>query len=250
MIIRQISLIFVVGLFNCVGLADPIIAADQDKGQIAGHIIDSENRSAGGVMVVVCDQATGLPIDRRNHQPLVNYASDENILVTTSNDEGYFSFGDVADGKYRLLAQTWEDAKAASTKPLEKNGRIIRLHGIVQQVKVPSQEAEILTIKPLGSCSLEINTRPSVPNNSTLLVISRKPMSADPILGFAGWSGSFMQEMVGWNRMLLGKTTVHGLPPVKVYLGAFANDNNPGFGGTTVDVQANQRNQVTIPLIG
>jgi C-terminal processing protease CtpA/Prc len=58
-----------------------------------------------------------------------------------------------------------------------------------------------------------------------------------------------MRGMMTGNRMPLGKTTLHGLPEGRVHLAAFANDNNPGFGGVSCELKPHQTVYVSIPLI-
>lgn len=232
-----------------VGFPWSILVA-QSTDLISGQVVDDSSQSVADVMVVICDSETGLPIDHKNR--LIGKENNvENLRATTTDDDGKFSFQDLNQGKFRLLAQSWVDARELPDKPLDKNGRVVRLHGIAPTVELPFHDVErgTLTIHPLGNCTLEINTNPAVGNDSVLLVASRKPLAADPILGFAAWSGDFMKNMIFWNRMMHGKTTVHGLPPGKIFLAAFALDNNPGFGGIEIEIRENEMNQVTIPLI-
>jgi carboxyl-terminal processing protease len=82
-----------------------------------------------------------------------------------------------------------------------------------------------------------------------MLVISTEPLRADPILGFVGWGGPFMQNMLGGNRMPKGKTTVYGLPEGKVHVGLFANDNVPGFGTAEATIQPGKTTELYVPLV-
>jgi len=79
-----------------------------------------------------------------------------------------------------------------------------------------------------------------VPNDETVVVLSTAPTQADPVLGFAGWTPSFLQNMIGGNRMPGGRTVVSGLPEGTVYVAMFAADNVPGFLHAQVQIKAGQ----------
>ena len=223
-------------------------AAAQD-GTVAGSLWDAQDNPVRDAVVVVCDHATGIPVSRESFEPFTRNMQFQQLLFAVTDQRGAFAFRDVKPGVYRLIAQSWEDAEKPVDSILDVNGRVVRLRGVLPLVKVPSDGATGITLRPLGSAALDITTAPQAPNNETLLVVSEAEMAADPILGFAAWSGTFMPHMLAGNRMPLGKTIFRGLPAGTVHLAAFAGDNNPGFGGITCELTAGQTTVVSIPLI-
>ena len=220
-----------------------------DQGTLSGQVLDHQHRPVPGVMVIVCDAQTGIPVSRDTFERFTKDMQFQNLASMTSDEDGRFSQGNVKPGIYRLIAQSWDDATKPVAAPLEVNGRVVRLRGIVERLVVPSEEATRVTVRPCGTASLDLTTDPKSGNNDTLLVVSSQPLSADPVLAFAAWSGSFMPAMIAGNRMPLGRTTLHGLPQGRVHIAAFANDNNPGFGGTSCELKSDQTVFASIPLI-
>lgn len=223
-------------------------AAAQD-GTISGKVLDADKRPVAGALVVVCDQRTGIPIERETFQIFTRNIRSRNFVSAVSDEEGMFSVEQVKPGDYRLIAQSWEDARAPVTQAFQVNGSVIHLRGIAERVTVPSEEAARVSLRPLGDASLDVTTDPKSGNNATLLVVSRAPLAADPILGFSAWAGEFMPNMIAGNLMPLGKTTIHGLPAETVHIALFASDNNPGSGGVSVELEANETTTVAVPLI-
>ncbi len=227
-------------------LAGGIAAADE--GSLAGRVVDEQGRLVVGAMVLVCDQKSGFPVDAESFQPITE-KNLQTMAAEYSDERGEFSLAKVKPGEYRLLAQSWEDAKKPVRGPIEVNGATVRMHGLFERVKVPSDEAAQIVFRPLGTATLDVTTDPKAPNNETLLIISRAPLAADPILAFSAWSGEFIPQMIAANRMPLGRTTFHGMPEGVVHLAAFAADNNAGFGGATATLAAAQTSIASVPMI-
>jgi C-terminal processing protease CtpA/Prc len=228
------------------------LAARGQAAIVAGHVLNAEGRPVAGVTVLVCDQQSGVPVLRESWKPFTAGTpnSTDGLLWTTTDEGGAFAFDDAKPGAYRMLAQSWEDAAGPIRGPLEEeNGRVVRVCGVAERIDVPSAAAGEIELKPIGSATLELVTDPKCGNNSTLMVVSRSPMPADPVLAFSAWTGDFMPAVLAGNRMPLGQTTVHGLPAGKVHIGAFAPDNNPGFGGVTVELETGKTTAASVPML-
>jgi hypothetical protein len=201
-------------------------------GTITGTVLNTEDKPVVGAVVVLCDQDGGVPVCRQTFRPFTedfltkkkDWTKDVAYAVT--GDQGGFSFEKVPDGEYRLVAQSWKGAEKFKGV-FEVNGKEVELHGVAEHVKVSPETTLNVVIRPLGTGVLQINE--DAPNNETLIVISTSPTRADPILGFTGWGGAFIQNMIGGNRMPEGKTTVFGLPEGTIYLAMFAADSVPGW---------------------
>ncbi len=220
-----------------------------EDGTLRGKVLDATGEPVSGAALMVCDAETGIPVSTESYRPFTKEMQFQQLVIAMTDEQGAFTVLGVKPGVYRLIAQSWEDAEKPVRQLLEVNGRVVHLRGIVPQVSVPSDDATKLTIQPLGTATLDITTAPQAPNDETLIVVSGRPLAADPILGFAAWSGAFMPHMFTGNRMPHGKTTFRGLPAGTVHVAAFAADNNPGFGGLTCELTAGQTTVVSVPLI-
>ncbi|MHC4402993.1 MAG: hypothetical protein ACYTG0_25305, partial [Planctomycetota bacterium] len=191
----------------------------EPPGRIAGRVVGADGAAVAGACVVVCDRHSGVPLGRETLRPFTEGfpkgAETTDLAFAVTDDEGRFSLEGLAAGRYRLVGQSWREV-AAVEGLLEVNGKVIDLHGVADDVQVPSKAAESVVLRPLGTGVLRIDEDSG--NNETLLLVSTAPPRADPILGFAGWGGPFVQNMIGGNRMPYGETTLHGLPEGKVYL--------------------------------
>ena len=165
----------------------------------------------------------------------------------TSDAGGRFRIGDVPAGRYRLVAQSWPEAPGV-TKVFEKNGTEIILRGVADDIRVPSKEASNVVIKPLGTGAVHLDE--DFPNSDALLVVSTRPLSADPVLGFVSWQGPFLRKLIGANRMPKGVTKIGGLPAGEIHLSVFANDNNGGIGAGSVVAKPGELVQAEyIPIV-
>ena len=210
-------------------------------GEINGRILDSSQQPVSGATVILCEQASGIPVTVGTYRPLTEYAPVSNQppqFVTALTDEsGIFKFHGISNGIYRLVSQSWKETPK-SRDLFAVNGRDLTLHGVADAVQVPSPQALSVILRPLGNASVILDEH--FPNDDALLVLSPMPLTADPVLGFASWQGPFLQQAIGVNRMPGGYTRVDGLPEDRIHLSVFANDNNGGIGEGMVETQAGQ----------
>lgn len=213
---------------------------------LQGRVLDWQDRPVAGAAVVICDGSSGVPLNKETFRPISEgfpQGDPMAVAFAVTDQGGRFQAG-VPAGSYRLVAQSWGGA-AAIKGPLEENGEEIRLHGVAQDVR-PGLDVEI---RPLGTGVLVLDQ--DMPNDDTLLVVSTSPTRADPVLGFAGWGGAFMQGMIGGNRMPGGRTTVSGLPEGTVYLAMFAPDNAPAWAAGQARIESGKRTVLqAIPFVG
>lgn len=224
------------------------------EGVITGRVVDGDDQPVAGALVVVCDQRTGIPIHESTSRPFTELSekdhSDEermHFARALTDEQGRFVIESIADGEYRLIAQSWLDTAGPVTTPLEKNGRIVELRGIAEHVRMPLTEMKPLTIRPLGAAAIHIDL--DAPNDEYFLIISRAPLAADPILGFNAWSGPFIPDMLAANRMLGGETRLGGLPASEIHIAVFAADNNAGFGGASTELADGETVRVNVPIV-
>jgi len=237
-------LFFIVTLTCLAGSSEPRLQqTEQAKtGTITGKVLDAKDKPVAGAIVIMCDRKSGVPVSKGTFRAFTEAFLAEkgdaakDIACAVTDARGSFSFEDIGAGEYRLVAQSWKDTEEFKGI-FEKNGKEIRLHGIAEHVKASAGLSPNIVFRPLGTGILQIDQ--DVPNDETLLVISTQPTRADPILGFAGWGGAFMQNMIGGNRMPKGETTVYGLPEGKVYLAMFAADSAPGWTEGQAQIKAN-----------
>jgi len=227
-------LISAVSIFIVVQIcfAESSLLSKSDAGIITGKVIDAKDKPVAGVVVILFEQSSGIPVCKETFRLFTEgfltkeRNRQEEISFVVTDGLGCFSFEKVPVGEYRLVAQSWKDAEEFKGV-FEINGKEIQLHGIAEHIRVSSEISPDIVLRPLGTGVLRIDE--DMPNDETLLVISTSPTRADPILGFAGWGGPFIRNMLGGNRMPEGKTTVYGLPEGKVYLAMFAADSVPGW---------------------
>jgi hypothetical protein len=208
------------------------------NGILTGKILDAKGKPVVGAVVILCDRKSGVPVYKKTYRPFTdefvkgNKATD--IAYITSDEKGRFSFENIPAGEYKLVAQSWKDVEQFKG-PFEKNGKEVEIHGIAEHVKVSAGSSPNIILRPLGTGVLQIDQ--DVPNDEVLLVVSTSPTRADPILGFTGWGGAFMQNMIGGNRMKKGETMIYGLPEGKIYLAMFASDSIPGWTDGQVEIK-------------
>jgi len=222
--------------------AESSLLSKSDAGAITGKVIDAKDKPVAGVVVILCEQNSGIPVCKETFRLFTDAFltkegnQQKEIYFVVTDGLGCFSFENVSVGEYKLVAQSWRGTKEFKGV-LEKNGEEIELHGIAEHVRVSAENSPNIVLRPLGAGVLQINE--DAPNDETLLVISSSPTRADPILGFTGWGGAFMQNMIGGNRMPKGKTTMYGLPEGKVYLAMFAADSVPGWTEGQAEIKPN-----------
>jgi len=173
-------------------------------GTITGKVLDVKDRPVAGAIVILCDQKSGVPVCKETFQLFTEAVLAKkgdplkDVVYAVTDGQGCFSFKKVPAGKYRLVGQSWKDAEKVKGI-FEINGKEIELNGIAEHVQVSTESSPNIVLRPLGTGVLQIDE--DMPNDETLLVISTSPTRADPILGFAGCDGAFMQNMIGGNRI-------------------------------------------------
>lgn len=211
--------------------AGPVLAGEM-SGVVSGH----DGAPVRDATVVLCDQDTGIPVSKHTFRPFVGDGIDlKSIAVATTDADGKFRLENVLDGRYRLVAQSWPETPAAQDI-FEKNGREIILRGVADGILVSSDKATSIEIRPLGRCVVTLDER--FPNSDALLLISTAPLSADPVLGFVSWRGTFLRNLIGANRMPSGFTRISGLPEGRIHLSVFGNDSAGGVGAGSVEARA------------
>jgi hypothetical protein len=219
------SRILMMSVFVCCA-AIPTRAQETISGQVG-------NPGIAGAMVYLCDAATGIPISAETRQ-VSNGSNRISFLTVTTTQSGSFVFTNIPAGLYRMVAQTTIDAtgeKLSVTKgiSLEPTARLT-LHGVAENVTVPSPAASHVVILPLGKHTLTLDQ--DMPNDDAFALLSLKPLTGDPIVGFLGWNRDFLSHIIGVGRMAHNKPLlIEGLPETNVQAAIFASDSSPGFGG-------------------
>ena len=177
-----------------------------------------------GAVVMLCDARTGIPLNQ-SWRPFTETNNLELRLART-DAAGRFSFTNVPPGTYRLLAQTPIDDKHWRD---DAGAEVCRLLGTAEKVRVPSRRAGALHLEPAGTGAITIAEH--MPNDGTYFLISTRPTTGDPILGFLTWNDDFVGHLLGVARSgRERKLTITGLPNRGVHVALFANDDAPGFG--------------------
>lgn len=196
----------------------------------------------------MCDAATGLPLTKETYKPIewdkdqVDDLANEMAIVITDK-RGKFRFENVPDGKYRVVAQKWIGPYQGI---FAEHGTVIQLMGTADDVEVP-RPAEyyeaLVALQPPGRGIVQFDQ--DVGNNDTFMFLGTSAPEFDPILGLNSIGTSFFQNLIGVNRMPLGKTTVIGVPDGPLYAFFLAPDNSPGF--ATIKVAASKDGLVRVP---
>jgi hypothetical protein len=217
----------------CVGLqifwTFTAAAAEGGTTRIAGTVEEIRSGTPD-VTVILCDQATGLPVAPDSFRPFNESKLKFPVkVVTTQTDRrGNFVFTNVPPGEYRVVAQKW-------TGPFkgifEVHGTVIQLFGTADHIRVPSDGAEKVWLRPGGDGVVTFDLETS--NDGNLMVVSAQPLLADPILGFHAPGSNFLSHAIAVNVMPSGRTTMVGVPPGTFHAWFFANDNSPGFAAET-----------------
>ena len=224
------------------------------EGTVVGVVVDGNDQPRAGVVVIMCSADTGIPIHAPTGVPVTRLMTETNdekamneVLRVVTDADGRFVFRQSPPGRFRLVAQRRPKVEKSPDDLFEYATDEIELCGVVDDVEVPSSAARSLRITPLGNVTLRIEQPEG--SSSDLMILSRAPLAADPILGFASWSGDFLRRAIAVNRPQDAKTTFHGLPNDVVYLAHFANDNNPGFSGGAIDVRTAAPGPTGLPVI-
>jgi hypothetical protein len=223
------------GLFLCTGAsADPTAAA----GKIAGRVLDAEGQPVAHAMVILCDQRTGIPVEATGFLPFTEVGRDPaNIAHCVTDQAGAFAFPAISrPATYRVFAQSWPAAAEPPTDPMAVMGEVVQLHGVASDLDPSSPAGLAVELRPLGRGSLSFDQK--FGNDETLLLISTAPPIADTVLGFHAWGADHLSHLLGYHRMVRGRTTILGLPDGEMHFSVFSADNNPGFGQLSVDAAA------------
>jgi len=231
-------------------LLTSLAASMLQAGEINGAVLNHNKTPVSGATVVLCDQSSGAPISALTLEPCAGfrmYMTPNAFALAITKEDGSFTFQNIPSGQYRLVAQSWRDTPCVQDV-FGKNGKEITLHGIATDISVPSEDASGIEIYPMGTAAVTIDEK--FPNDGGLLVISTQPVSADPVLGPVCWQGSFLQNLIGANRMLSGYTKIEGLPAGTVYLSVLSIDNTGGCGAGSVEAQPDKTvNAEYIPIV-
>lgn len=246
-----ITFLFASSVQASLGLAQTpdSLAKQPERYTIQGQVTDAQGQPVPRSLVIPFTE-DGLPIAQSTGSTVTAAIFEDSkvwrpFLSSTTDEDGNFQI-ELDTGTYRLIAQSWLDSADAPKNLIEENGRQIRLDGIAKFSFSNGMEAvEPISIKPVGTAGLKIKTTTSDP----LLVVSTHAMRFDPVLGFAAWDLHFASGIIGVNQMIDESTTIVGLPAGTIQLAAFANDNNPGFGGITTEVFEDQVVSVELPII-
>jgi hypothetical protein len=221
-------------------LLTSLVTSIVNAGEISGTVLGHDKTPVSGATVALCDQSTGAPISSQTLEPCAGfrmYMTPNGFALAITDEDGSFTFEDIPRGQYRLVAQSWVD-KPSVQNILDTNSKEITLHGIATEISVPSKDAKGIEIAPMGTASVVIDEK--FPNDGGLLVISTQPSSIDPVLGLVSWQGSFLQNMIGANRMLSGFTKINGLPAGTIHLSVFSIDNTGGCGAGCVEAKSGE----------
>jgi hypothetical protein len=200
------------------------------------------------VAVCLCDAVTGLPLAKETYKPL-QLGQDQSddaaktMAIVVTDKRGNYRFENVPAGKYRLVAQKWIGPYKGA---FEEHGTVIQLMGSADDVVVPRPEADdkaFIALTPPGDGIVQFDQ--DVGNSDTFMFLSTVPPEFDPILGLNSMGTSFIQHVIGVNRMPLGRTTVIGVPDKPLYAFFVAPDNSPGY--ATLGVPASKSGLVRMP---
>lgn len=217
--------------------ASPLTAAE-DTGTISGRVVDEKGNGIANAVVFVCDQESGMPIgsEVRNVMTLQRlHGQDEQPLWVKTDNTGRFEITGIHAGACRVFAQKWQ---SDFEEPLNLNGVVVDLLGSADNLKVPSESAQDVTLKSAGTGEIQFHGR--LGNDDAFVFVSTE-YPGDAVLGFLGWQAPFGNHVIGLNRMTLGRTTFRGLPEGKVGYTEIELDNRPGLYAGRGQITAKQQ---------
>lgn len=190
------------------------------------------NPGIEGALVFLCDAASGIPISPATRQVSAGSNLSAFLCVTTA-PSGSFSFTNIPPGNYRLVAESFVQPvprKVSLVTNIAWPATLsVALHGVAENIAVPSPEAGHVLILPLGQGSLTLDQETG--NDDVFALLSLKPITGDPILGFLGWNRDFMSHLIGFGRIATGSTIIFtGLPDTNFQAVIYASESSPGFG--------------------
>ncbi|MCA9057203.1 MAG: hypothetical protein KDA85_01835 [Planctomycetaceae bacterium] len=234
-----------------VGVADETKPAQQveiAKGRIVGRLVDASGqpRTVPHVFVFICRDDNGMPLVSADGDVLgqkrVSGGLDA-LLHAETDAEGRFEIPAIAEGTYRLIAQSWEGLQTVQVWKGEDAP--LMLHGVSGAVEVKEHETAEAMIRPLGNASVTVNNTPDEGN--AFLFVSLQPAMGEPVLGPLMWGTKFIRGVVGATHMKRGTQVIRGLPEdADVYVRLMNYDNNPGVGG--VEFHSGKQHVVELPV--
>ncbi|MDP6467756.1 MAG: M56 family metallopeptidase [Pirellulaceae bacterium] len=208
---------------------DSAVAKPQITGQLVGR--DGRPSNVQRAFKFLCESKTGSPLVAATKKPLGMSVVDgiDKLWHSVTDDRGSFEFDEVPLGNYKLVAQSWPGTNEIPTMNSEPS-TTVRLHGVVENIKVDGTGPTQTQIRSLGEGVLKIVNDPKEPH--AFLFLSRAAMIGDPILGPLGWGEEFIANAIGVTLMEDVHVTIEGLPDKNdVHVALFNYDNNPGIGG-------------------
>ncbi|MCA9145893.1 MAG: hypothetical protein KDB05_24040, partial [Planctomycetales bacterium] len=227
-------------------------------GRIVGQLV-GENRlpDAAHAVVFLGDAQTGAPILKTSNKPLDLQSPGEDWIYDVSyvvtDEAGRFAFKELPPGRYRLMAQSWQDTKGipwldpkASKGPFGKTSTTVNLLGVADDVEVKADASTEVNVRKIGSGVLKIVNDPE--EAAAFLFVSRQRPIGDPILSWLGWGEKFLPGLIAVTHMSEPYATLTGLPDDKdVHVALFNYDNNPGVGGGSYRV--GNKAEVKLPIL-
>ncbi len=242
---RAVTIGFGLALVLSVGVSAAI--AEATSGSVAGVVMDAADEAVAGACVVLCEEATGLPLFAKTRQPLSEPNHIMDLLQAITDAKGRFRFERIPAGSYRVFAQTWDEEGEASVNLMEMPVGPVEFRGTVSGVEVPSEQAGNLKLRTSGTGDLLV--RSPIGIDGPYVIVSTSPIAGDPVLGFAAWSGGFTKNILSVCRMRRGEAKITGLPEGEIHIAIFANDNNPGFGGGDGSIVMGKTTEINAPII-
>ena len=227
-------------------------SAEPEPAVLAGRVVGAEGEPIPGALVFICDQKTGVPIDRETSRPFIESARgplNAEFAFAVSAMDGRFVLPGLMPGTYRLVGQRWPSPRVDTPlkDPIAVIGREVEACGVLDDVAVPARAEQVIVLRGLGTGVLHIDQQ--APNDETLLLVSKAPLAGDPILGLRAWDARFLRGLVAYNRMPKGETIVRGLPGGKLYVAMFAGDNVPGFAAAEVEIRPDETTRLHTPFV-
>lgn len=224
------------------------IQATSFSAPVEGLVESLDGKPVAGATVLVQDARSGIPLGPKGK----NFYMAGDILGAVTGPDGKFSI-DVPEGSVNLLAQRWTGetipwkGSIGKFKIIPRYGETVELLGAAQNVMVTSGTTTSVRLTSPGNGTLSLIAKAS--NNDSFVLVSTNAARLDPVFGFARFDPQHVTGLVGVNRMPQGKTVFRNVPPGKLYVSAFANDNRPGFAGGEVEVQPETTGSVNLEWI-
>jgi len=221
-----------------------------DSGSIAGRVLDVNEEPVSGAMVLVCDSQSGIPVMREDSRPFTDYwprgGRDSDWAFAVTDDSGHFLVEGLKKGTYRIIAQSWDGDQQARRPPLEQVATEVHVRGVAEDVKVPSDAANAVVLRPLGEGALQI--RATSTERSPLVLLSRSAPRADPTLANGAIVGGFLRHLIGGFPMKGNKVVVRGLPKGKLHSFLIVMADEPGFGAGVANIEGGRTADTRIPI--